>query len=392
LKHIESIISSIKKLKSSPLKSGEWVETWKQEAQASFWRRKGSLLATPGETAETPRIQDGDLVRRIMVAYRQAVSSDTNLGNSMWNTFSQTYLQDIHKTFLGTDVEAAIAILRNPAKGNLFYGFDNLILLDTENFKQRKRQELNAANCMDGLARFAEAFGIIPLENMEAYGSEEPTPLQADELIDKITKATRWNFTVPNPFPNEHGLRTSRGIVSYRTPQALYQAWKMKQLMRDIDQPRILEIGGGLGRTAYYSFELGMRNYSIVDIPTTLIAQAYFLGRTLGEDKILLYGESQLESQPQIKLLPPQSFLAGPEKYDLIANIDSLTEFDKTVAAAYWDQIRVSAPLFWSVNHEQNTFRVRDIIDGANGLVDSDRNLYWMRRGYVEELVRFKLN
>jgi hypothetical protein len=36
---------------------------------------------------------------------------------------------------------------------------------------------------------------------------------------------------------------------------------------------RCLEIGAGVGRTAYYAHWLGMQDYTIVDLPTALIGQ-----------------------------------------------------------------------------------------------------------------------
>ncbi len=54
---------------------------------------------------------------------------------------------------------------------------------------------------------------------------------------------------------------------------------------------RVLEIGAGLGRTAYYAWRAGIRHYTIVDVPLTAVAQADFLGRTLGPEALTLAGE-----------------------------------------------------------------------------------------------------
>ncbi|MBI5627068.1 MAG: putative sugar O-methyltransferase, partial [Nitrosomonadales bacterium] len=229
--------------------------------------------------------------------------------------------------------------------------------------------------------------GAVPLDNPETWAASAGKPYDAEDILAKLSKSC-WPFSVPNPFPAEFGLSTSRGIVSYRVPQALYQAWRIKQLVKGIEHPRILEIGAGLGRTAYYAHELGIKDYTIVDIPMTATAQAYFLGRTLGEAQILLDGESSAGASQMIKICTPQTFMDGEEKYDLIVNIDSLTEMDISTAKDYWQKIKASTKLFLSINHEANPFLVQDLIAEDMPNLDVNRELYWMRRGYVEEVIQ----
>src|SRR5262249_5720898 len=131
----------------------------------------------------------------------------------------------------------------------------------------------------------------------------------------------------------------------------LYQAWRIKTLVAGIKRPRILEIGAGLGRTAYYAAELGLTDYTIIDLPSTSVAQGYFLGRALGDEQVTLFGELAIPGR--IKILPPESFLdaACEATFDLVLNVDSMTEMDRSVAASYWDKIARSARRFLSINH-----------------------------------------
>ena len=171
-------------------------------------------------------------------------------------------------------------------------------------------------------------------------------------------------------------------------PQALYQAWRIKKLLNGIQNPRVLEIGAGLGRTAFYANELGIKNYTIVDLPITMVAQAYYLGRALGEENICLDGEQFDDDQNRVRIVVPETFFAEDKTYDLIINADSLTEMDFDVAQSYWNKIKVSTKIFLSINHEANKFRVRDLfIEDSNSLI-VHRGLYCMRKGYVEELIR----
>ena len=210
---------------------------------------------------------------------------------------------------------------------------------------------------------------------------------EAENVLTELSKSYGL-FSVPNPFPDEHGLKTSRGIISYRVPQSLYQAWRIKRIVKEIVNPRVLEIGAGLGRTAYYAYELGIKDYTIVDIPMTTAAQAYFLGRTIGEENIHLDGEQPGKLSHKVKILTPQTFFDENNTYDLILNVDSLTEMDLSVAQAYWKKIQASTSKFLSINHEANAFRVRNLLIKDLHNLNIHRELYWMRRGYAEELIQ----
>ena len=110
-----------------------------------------------------------------------------------------------------------------------------------------------------------------------------------DRILDEIEGTLAAPIRFPNPYPGELGLLTvNRGIASFRAIQALYQAWRLGQLSHGQDDFRVLEIGAGLGRTAYFARALGISDYTIVDIPLTNAAQGYFLGRTLGAGNVVL--------------------------------------------------------------------------------------------------------
>jgi hypothetical protein len=49
-----------------------------------------------------------------------------------------------------------------------------------------------------------------------------------------------------------------RGVISHRAVQALYQAWRLSQLRAFTKGGKTVEIGAGLGRTAWFAslFEL----------------------------------------------------------------------------------------------------------------------------------------
>lgn len=343
-------------------------------------RRLESLRHVPSASPGSAYEGDENLIRRIIDAFIHSTGFVQDLGDSEWKDVSKLQT-DVQRAFTDNDFERAAAILRNPAKTNLFYGFDHSfteVVPDPSYY---------SSSSLDALCRFAESVGAIRLDNPESYGGREPIFYEVEEVMNAIEATIGWRFSVPNPFPAENGTLSSRGVISQRTPHALYQAWRIKQIVGHIARPRVLEIGGGLGRTAYYARELGVTDYTIVDLPMSGIGQAYFLGRAVGEDFLSLAGEEARASNATIKLRPPKWFLDTAENFDLVVNIDSMTEMDRAVADAYWNKIKLSAAHFWSVNHEVNKFRVADVIADRSPLHVVDRHCCWMRRGYAEESI-----
>jgi SAM-dependent methyltransferase len=329
-------------------------------------------------------VEDKELINRIIVAYQRANQPD--LGKSMWNVFFAKYHQPIHQALIDGDEKTVTEILRKPEISDLFYGFDILTKSFQGVFRKKEVREAYAKTCLDGLVRFAESVGAV---SMDYPASEFKKRIfwKTDDILAKLDK-TCMPFSMPNPFANEHGVGSSRGVISYRVPQALYQAWRIKQLLDKIQNPRVLEIGAGLGRTAFYAYELGIKDYTIVDLPISTTAQAYYLGRTLGGGNICLDGEQSDDDQDRVKIVAPETFLAENKTYNLVLNVDGLPEMDFRVAQAYWNKIKVSTNTFLSINHEAHKFRVRDLlVEDLHSLI-VHRGLYWMRKGYVEELIR----
>jgi hypothetical protein len=271
-------------------------------------------------------------------------------------------------------------MLRNPNSNMLCYGFDNINRNDPGPAVAWWREWMWQL-AADNLLRLAEAIRVRRLENPEAPGPGKPADPEA--ILRDLDSALGFTVKFPNPFPEEIGLATSRGVVSYRAVQALFQAWRIAELVHRRPAARVLEIGAGLGRTGYFAHLFGLRDYTIIDIPMTNVAQGYFLGRTLGEEAVSLY----LEDRPGLRILPPTAFLEANDRYDLVVNVDSLTEMAPDTARAYCKAIKARAGTFLSINHEHNPFTVSDIC-AELGMVADSRTPYWLRRGYVDEVFR----
>jgi len=84
--------------------------------------------------------------------------------------------------------------------------------------------------------------------------------------------------------------------------------------------------------------------------------------------------------------MPPAPFLESSDTYDLVVNVDSMTEMSRDYATRYFEAASRRSRGLLSINHEFNSFTVREI---AGPTASVYRNEYWLRRGYVEELFTF---
>lgn len=326
-----------------------------------------------GESAE-----DASLIARLVQSHKSRQETPSGI----WSDIYSDRHQDIVAILNSNDSARIQQLFRNPVASDFLYGFDSLAKSLRDGGMRIEDQHMPRL-VLDAFVTLAEAIKARRVDFPENYRMGSGTSFDCETVLSQIDAAIGFKFSIPNPFPSEYGLVTERGIASFRVPQALYQAWRISQLVSGLPNPRILEIGGGLGRTALYARQFGILDYSVVDIPISSLAQGYFLGRTIGENHVALAGEPG--SPSQIKLISASTFLSDTSRYDLIVNIDSLTEIGRRAADDYWRAIESRSDIFFSVNHEANKFTVADLM----GPTPASRAPYWLRRGYVEEIVHF---
>lgn len=375
--------SSVKDYKNySLLKNLARNVLFKKRFLARLNHNPKSFILKSGAALKPVQIDDSLLIERLKKFY---IICDTNFEGNKDSVWSGIFMQlhgEIHSAFINSDDKKIADILRNPGNYNLFYGFENLCrdLIKAKRLEDILEPELT----MDSLVSLCEAVGVIPIANPESLKIKKTVnPSTAIQLLEK---EFGFELCFPNPFEGEYGLETKKGIISYRSVQAIYQAWKISKVVEHIPNPKVLEIGGGLGRTAYYCRHFGIRDYTIVDIPMSSVSQGNFLGRVLTEKDLFLLGESIEDSETKIKLIHTNEFFSSNKKYDLIVNVDSLTELNIEIAKRYLAKIVEVGDLFLSINHENNSFTVNSIWKENSRLLKLYRSPYWVRRGYVEEL------
>lgn len=355
---------------------------------------------TPGTLALSPAVsepQDEQLVKRVMAAYRRAIGKFTPT-DGFWDQWHYALKRPIHDALSGTDLVAATKVLRDPASTSFFWGFDAIASCpegDTEPHelvlsrlnRQMDWRQLYAHWISDSLVSFSETIGArraaYPEFDVDTTLADRIAPFDADAVLDEIEQELGMPVTFPNPYPNELGLVSKRGIIGFRSVQSLYQGWRIAQLARGQQNFRVIEIGAGLGRTAYFARQFGVSDYTIVDIPLTNAAQGYFLGRLLGDDNVSFGGEPL---RGKLQIIPNTEVDSLDGYYDLVVNVDSWTEMPKEVAQSYWHFARRRSNAVLSINHEFNAHTVRELYR-TDSAVRATRYPYPMRRGYVEECI-----
>ena len=235
----------------------------------------------------------------------------------------------------------------------------------------------------------AQAVGAIQIDNPERDVRLD-FAYQNSDLLRMIESELGFKINFPSFVGNRKTVMTDCGII---TERHCYYLWILKRIIELCPDRNsaILEIGAGMGLLGYYLDKAGYKDYTTIDLANAGACQTYFLARNLPERELILSGEwlnaTNYYYNNDIKLLHSTDFHDVPQgRFDLMVNMDGLTEMNKEDAIKYVSSD--CAPLLLSVNHEINAFRVFDICKPYRKLVY--RYPFWTRPGYVEELYKLK--
>jgi hypothetical protein len=249
----------------------------------------------------------------------------------------------------------------------------------------------------DKLVSLAEAVGAIPCENPEQGAWGKSLHVDIDLLVEKIEQVLGLDISPP---PIDGGLlkiRSAKALFNERDLNALFAAWRLKQILARTEAASICEIGAGSGRVAYWSHRLGFSSYAILDLPHINVIQGYYLLKSLPDARMILYGESdRIQVTNRIAILPYFRIDAiEPDQFDLVLNQDSFPEINRDTVLEYLVWIKkASRQFFCSINHESRPrsaggdlqISVPELVGEVGGYRRVSRVPYWLRRGYVEEL------
>lgn len=244
-------------------------------------------------------------------------------------------------------------------------------------------------NTKDKLVALAEYLDILPYENPEQGRYGENIYENENRLVSQIENKLGFKITTSDFENGLLKLKLRSGSLHARDIYSLYTAIRLFEIVGKT--AKVAEIGGGLGRSAYYSYKLGIRDYSIFDLPYINVLQGYFLLKALPKGSVSLYGEKP----SKVKILPDHEFSkAKRNQFDITLNADSFPEINIKIFKKYLKDIKVNTKkYFLSINQEgESDFSsikqaiVSRVILDVGGFRKEYRFPFWVRKGYVEEL------
>jgi len=398
-KHLEKTSTELKHLEIMDAYLANWMHY-------SSHLPKNSL-EFGGEIEECKYIKDENdkkywtILKEII---KRRVGKEQSDFKDIWQNFIVKNHDELIEATLSDNDEKAIELLNNQFENKLSLGFE---ITNIESFITPAIKKSLHMFYLSTMLDFAEYLGIIPVENFEQRVYGEYLLKDPDEIIDLIEKKIDLKIEFPKFKKGIYSIHTQRGNFTNRDFYYLYLALKIKELCADKKSPRICEIGGGIGYLAYYLDAVGIKDITIVDIPTTSNVSAYFLMKNLPEREFLFDEEALCLDPEKIKLMVPEFFdQISENSFDLILNCDSFPEINQDIVLSYLNKIPNIADIFYSVNQEakatmwdlddayQNS--VPELIQSINKNKNKkyfqrvSRNLFWLRRGYVEELYKIK--
>ena len=250
---------------------------------------------------------------------------------------------------------------------------------------------------LDKLVCLAEAVEARAVENPEQGVFGQALHADPSDLIRAIEERLGHDIVPPDVDGGLLKLRTEAGDFSERDLTALYSAHLLRQTLGGGTRERVCEIGGGVGRMAYWSSRRGVTDYTIVDLPQVNVVQGYYLLKTLASDRVRLYGEEGVDGPfDGLRILPAHAISEDmSHEYDLVLNQDSFPEMDPGTVREYLRWIRdCCRGSLLSVNQESKPpygeglahVSVAEMVEEVGGFERRQRFPYWMRKGYVMEL------
>ena len=329
---------------------------------------------------------------------------DSENYDDLWQYYIVPKYADFLQSVIDNKDDKAIKILNHMFDNELVYGFESTNVIHG-NLSKLEKKSIHL-RYMSSLVDLCEYLQLIPVENIEQNQLGKYILQNPDDLLDLIEAKLGIKIKFPTFKNNQLAIQTKRGSFTFRDISYLYIAIKIKEFFPDKTNIKVCEIGGGMGYLAYYLDIFGIKDVTIVDIPTTSNVSAWFLMKSLPEREFLFETDEEIFSDnKKIKLVMPETFLSAPDDYfDIVINCDSLPEINANIATNYLKTIQRVAKQFysinqeaemnmWSLNQKQNVIHklINNIeLNNKKSFVRLTRNLFWLRRGYVEELYIIK--
>ena len=335
-----------------------------------------------------------DICADAITAYRAHKVAGEVPDSSVWNVHSSRAQSAFFKLLETGSPEQLAEYVSLLHERPLLHGYVQHHGITRKLDEEPERHQVYATKILLGLFQLGSALGCLRhLKPEQSDNFDYLKTDQTDEIAQDCATALGIEGAFPQSGPGLYALSTARGILSQRHVLALGYLREIRNTLefsgRRYDQ--VVEIGGGLGRTAFHAArDLGLA-YSIIDLPAVSVSQYLFL-RGNGVEASLW--EDTPAKSGQVRLL--NAFAAhDPDhfKNSLFVNFDSFVEMARETQDAYFDLIRTARGDLLSINHECNSRMSTqgdpkniDLLRFANyGYRPGPRHMFWEREGYITE-------
>jgi len=346
----------------------------------------GTIPQLTEAPAGAPRV---DIAARAIAAFQR---TEPVFAGAVWEPLLEGPQRDLTRWLSEADAHALASDLAALGRSEAAQGFFGGAGQHRRCAGDPAFAQVLAAWTHDKTLSLAEAVGAVRMELPENGAWGETIMMPTADLFAAIEAKLGLDLSPPAHVGAYLGVAAGDRVLQMRVLEAIYAAWRLKQLADEHDFTTVCEIGAGAGLTAYYAVLLGIPRYLIIDLPTMNAVQAYMLAGSSVGDRVVLSGEQQ---EGAIRILPPDAF-CGPEPgaVDLLYNQDSLPEIEPHAARAYLtDAHRIGVRLFLSINQEAHLptasgrqTSVGELVTDAGGFTLRSRHRHWLRQGYAEEL------
>lgn len=330
---------------------------------------------------------DVHIAKRILRALKRAQKDEhknINITGDLWDNIQREQHSDFYA--IQHDPVKVAEYMNNMNQHGITFGISSSTLLEYQAMLKNPviRQEWGGY-VKDTMVCFAEAIGVIPrnLDGDNLY-------LDENALLSSIEEKIGISIIPSEIEGGLYALKINNRSFGCRDFWSAYIAWRVHQLTGN--NASVAEIGGGIGKAAYYANQFGIQRYSIYDLPIINLVQAWFLIKSGIE--VHLYGEEK-KDQRCIQILPYWEFKNG--QFDITINADSFPEMDESIVADYLETIKRNTQKYLlSINREDGGeyggnrmhVLVPSVVESIGGFTVVSRLPFWFLRNYVEELYR----
>lgn len=343
---------------------------------------------------------DRDSCQQLLADYHSRKVAGVLPDDSAWTIHAAQSQKELFDTLEANDADALCALLNRIHTTHALTGYDQHVGITNTLIGEALHRNTMAKEIYVALVRLASALGVIRNFNPEQtenfdYLTEDHT----DQIVQAVLDAMQIRSDFPRTAPGAFGLQTQRGILTLRHVFGLGYLREIRTTLQHAPRrySRVVEIGGGIGRTAFHAARDFDLNYHVIDLPmVSVTAHALLMANDVPSQ---LWQGTAGEAPGTVCLHnafnppPPEDFADA-----LFVNFDSFVEMGRDTQSAYLDMIRDAGGDLLSINHEaariMGRVKQRQNWDIARfvdwGYDASPRSVFWERDGYLVQTFRRK--